>query len=735
MARAKKNRCGIHLQRIKVIWNALEGGNDGIQSSRFDVRDAKDIEVVNGLYFYRIEAYIPAAGSRDLEDELQRRGCCFWGSLIKEEKMKRLGYLILAGFTLLGIVGIASAIPQLINYQGYLTDDVGNPVADGDYSLTFRIWDAETGPNQLWSEDHPTVSVAHGLFNVILGSISPLDLPFDIDYWLGIEVGLEPELPRIRLTSVAYSYRADVADNAVSASHAAYADSATHSVHADTAFWTLGGGSAAYADTAGYAFRADTANYALSAPGVPDDDWVITGDTIYRLDGNVGIGLTSPSTKLDVSGDINTDSPYKIGGATVLSVLGTENTLAGVDAGANNTGSYGTLVGYHAGYNNQGNYNTFIGHSAGLANTTGWQNTFLGRGAGLVNTTGVGNTFLGYGVGRSNTTGGSNTFVGGGAGLFNTTGYNNTFVGAGAGYSNTEGSSNIFLGSSAGYENTTGNNNVFVGLTAGYSNTEGSANIFLGGSAGYENTTGYNNIFVGGLAGASNTNGAANVFIGGSAGWANTNGTNNTFVGPNAGAYNTSGNSNTFLGNFAGYNNTRGDRNTFIGLNAGFSDSTGNDNVFIGFEAGYFETGSGKLYIANGRDTANVLIYGDFAGDRVGINTTNPAYTLDVNGDINVAGSYNVKKGGVDYSHPDYVFEPDYKLMSLDELREYVHEHKSLPNVVSAEEVQKNDGFKMDELLIQVLEKVEEQTLYILQLEERITELERQETSVTKGGN
>ncbi len=109
----------------------------------------------------------------------------------------------------------------------------------------------------------------------------------------------------------------------------------------------------------------------------------------------------------------------------------------------------------------------------------------------------------------------------------------------------------------------------------------------------------------------------------------------------------------------------------------------------------------------------------------IGIGVAYPAYKLDVDGDINVAGSYNVKKGGVNYTHPDYVFEPDYQLMSLDQLKKYVFENKSLPDVISAEDVKKNKGFKMDELLIQMLEKTEEQTLYIFQLEERIAELER----------
>ncbi|MFC1572294.1 hypothetical protein ACFL6M_01725 [Candidatus Eisenbacteria bacterium] len=127
------------------------------------------------------------------------------------------------------------------------------------------------------------------------------------------------------------------------------------------------------------------------------------------------------------------------------------------------------------------------------------------------------------------------------------------------------------------------------------------------------------------------------------------------------------------------------------------------------------------LFLGTSANNRAITIEND--GD-VGIGTTTPNYTLDVDGDINVSGGYNIKKGGTNYNHPDYVFEPDYELMSLDELRDHVRREKSLPNVISADEVKQNDGFKMDELLIQMLEKIEEQTLYIFQLEERITQLE-----------
>jgi len=97
-------------------------------------------------------------------------------------------------------------IPQSISYQGVLTDAGGTPVADGTYSLTFGIYDGEASGTALWTETHASVTVASGIFNVILGSITPLDIEFDQQYWLGIAVGGGAEMkPRIQLTSSAYS--------------------------------------------------------------------------------------------------------------------------------------------------------------------------------------------------------------------------------------------------------------------------------------------------------------------------------------------------------------------------------------------------------------------------------------------------------------------------------------------------------------------------------------------------
>src|SRR3989304_7161504 len=96
-------------------------------------------------------------------------------------------------------------IPQTMSYQGVLTGADGNPVADGSYTLTFKLYDVPTNGDSLWNETQ-NVQVTKGLFNVILGSVSPLNLPFDKQYWLGISVGGGFELsPRISLTASPYS--------------------------------------------------------------------------------------------------------------------------------------------------------------------------------------------------------------------------------------------------------------------------------------------------------------------------------------------------------------------------------------------------------------------------------------------------------------------------------------------------------------------------------------------------
>ena len=72
---------------------------------------------------------------------------------------------------------------------------------------------------------------------------------------------------------------------------------------------------------------------------------------------------------------------------------------------------------------------------------------------------------------------------------------------------------------------------------------------------------------------------------------------------------------------------------------------------------------------------------------------------------------------------PDYVFTPTYNLMTFTDLRLYIEQNKRLPKMPSAKEVDEN-GADIGEVNRLLVEKVEELTLYILQLEERINTLE-----------
>ena len=116
-------------------------------------------------------------------------------------------------------VSVMAQVPQVINYQGRLTDSEGDPVEDGPYLVTFTIWNHPTASepaNEKWSSGQQTVQVEGGLFNYLLGSSEPYLTPgvfLDSLCWLGIKVGDDPELtPRTKITSVAFAYRAGQAD-------------------------------------------------------------------------------------------------------------------------------------------------------------------------------------------------------------------------------------------------------------------------------------------------------------------------------------------------------------------------------------------------------------------------------------------------------------------------------------------------------------------------------------------
>ncbi len=140
---------------------------------------------------------------------------------MKRKKTERILISLLGVLFLLSITPITShsAVPETINYEGYTTSG-GAPIY-GTVNMTFRIYDVDTGSTAMWSETQSSVTVSNGIYKVILGSINPISLPFDTQYYLGVEVETDGEMtPREAFTSVPYAFSAneaeyayDIADN------------------------------------------------------------------------------------------------------------------------------------------------------------------------------------------------------------------------------------------------------------------------------------------------------------------------------------------------------------------------------------------------------------------------------------------------------------------------------------------------------------------------------------------
>ncbi len=106
-------------------------------------------------------------------------------------------------------------------------------------------------------------------------------------------------------------------------------------------------------------------------------------------------------------------------------------------------------------------------------------------------------------------------------------------------------------------------------------------------------------------------------------------------------------------------------------------------------------------------------------------------FVVDENGNVEARGTITANVASP-FTLPDYVFEPDYELMPLQELESYIQEHKRLPRVPSAQEVY-DEGLNMTDMQIRLLEKVEELTLYTLEQQKLISALEARLESLEGG--
>jgi hypothetical protein len=116
----------------------------------------------------------------------------------------------------------------------------------------------------------------------------------------------------------------------------------------------------------------------------------------------------------------------------------------------------------------------------------------------------------------------------------------------------------------------------------------------------------------------------------------------------------------------------------------------------------------------------NIAMMINSANSNVGIGTTSPTEKLSINGNVRAKKVIVTQAGWA-----DYVFDPSYKLPSLDSISTFIKANKHLPEIPSAAAIEK-DGQDVGEVQKLLLKKVEELTLYVIEQENNGKEMKRQ---------
>ncbi len=462
-------------------------------------------------------------------------------------------------------------------------------------------------------------------------------------------------------------------------------------------------------------------------------------NTVYTAGGyNTGVGTFSLNEV--TSGTYNTGLGVLALGGTTLT--GNFNTAVGPFAGHYlSTSSDNILVGNSAGYSTSankltGNGNIAIGSKSGYKLGAAEYNTLLGFESGYNLSTSSNNIFIGYqsGYNQTNAIRAFNSFVGYQSGFLNTSGINNTMLGSNSGYTNTTGYSNVFVGNNAGYNIESGYKNVFLGDSA---RSEGRGR----GSINYATAIGYNAVAI-----RSNTmilgDTTQNIQVGiGTASPTQklTIKGNFSFVAYNDGMFyknkrflfqdeqenialgtnhdeDFAGKGNLLIGVDSKINNSKINNSTAIGYGATVSVSNGlvlgNQDIHVGIGT---SAPTARLEIASGKDGESGVVFSNLKQ-----NSANKFLTVNQLGQVVLEKPRTQIKSIEDWS--DKVFERNYQLKSLNEVEQFINANKHLPNIPSAQEMTEK-GIENEKLSAKLLEKIEELTLYLIEMKKENKEL------------
>lgn len=440
----------------------------------------------------------------------------------------RPGYLKFLALSLLlfaaGGAGYANAeVPLKVNFQGRLVES-GTPV-EGQRTFLFRIYDALTGGNLVWTSQSQNAAVTNGVFSVVLQTGTPVDLStatFAGARYVSVSVGGVTLAPRQEMLSVPYALVAQalapdalvnpaslsagsLGPNVVASSIAVNAVSSTSLKDDAVTFPKIGRNGCMAGDIMRRNFGNTAWECAVASPGgsggislapvIPDDNGTsfpsiyvaaTAGADLLKLLQNGTEVFTVDNSGVLTAAGVNVPS-LKLADNVVIS----SETSAALGAGVNISSNV-YIVGFSsaAKYFGDGSGLTGIGAASGdnLGNHTATKNLDM-AGFSIVNASS--GTFAqaltaGYYEINGSTVvallpGTGSLGVGVNAGRANTGNYN-LFVGSAAGNANTTGSGNVFLGPRAGYAVTTGTGNIIIGYNQDASAPGANNEINIGGA-------------------------------------------------------------------------------------------------------------------------------------------------------------------------------------------------------------------------------------------------------------
>ncbi len=457
---------------------------------------------------------------------------------------------------------------------------------------------------------------------------------------------------------------------------------------------------------------------------------------------------------------------------------------------SNEDGTENTAVGGKAMLSNTlGKWNAAFGYQAMRANTTGHNNTAIGNGALLKKSSGSGNTAAGSGTLWSLLSGDGNTALGSGAIGFNQTGSYNVALGWRSGFNNITGSNNIFIGTKAGH-NETGSNRLYIensdtnpdsaliygefdnDLLKVNGNIE--VNIYdpaeigvrsiiqapIGTFSDAQGVYGENIVddYYGiGVHGKGGYFGVLGEVAGTSTGIYT--GVRGYATGQSGSTvYGVYGEASGGTNNYGGYFYGKGYFSEAVGIGVtGPSEllhiQGGNDPTLL-LQSDGVEELSGKIAMRqsnftgmdmyyDGVNTVDALVFESFIGGT----SQGRKMTMDLAGNVGIGITENIANGHKlsvngkiactevrvqpQSEWPDYVFAQDYTLMPLDQLKSSIEANSHLPGIPCAAEVEK-EGIQLGEMQTRMMEKLEEMTLYILQLNEEIKVLKQENLEQAK---